>query len=719
MAGERILIVENEPGAANSLASSLTSLGYAVAGSAGTGEEALFLLAKAPPALVLVDVNLPGPMSGIECARTIRRQSDVPVVFLTPGSDSAYLARGRSANPFGYLPIPCQPATLHATIGFALFKAGMEKKLAESEEKYRDLYETAPNAYFSVSATGEVLSSNAAAVNLLGHGRATLSRMRVHDLFHTSPEGAEAARAVHSRWLAGEPVRDVELPMRHADGTPVWVSLSVQPVRDEAGKVSEGRMMAVDITKRKLAQQKLRDQEELFSKVFYLSPLPIAITKLNTGCFARVNEAFASFLGGSLSDYPGLPAETIWDDAEKQKGFIRQIREKGSFQGVELSFSSSSGDTRDCLVSAEIVEIGGEEHLLSMAVDITDRKTAEESLNKAHQQLRAIFDTFPGAVNVVDTSRNILDLSESLRRLYGLSSREGALGKKCHQVYRGREAPCPDCSLERVMQSGELVTRMISQDHETFMGGAYKAYTHPIKDENGQIWGAVECVMDVTDLFKAEEQARAALEEKEALLREVHHRVKNNFLVIIGLLDLQAAYITHDPTLAMFREIQERIRAMALVHQRLYQSRSLAKVDFGAYLHEMTANLFHLYGADPARVSLNILAQDIHLSVDTAVPCGMIVNELVTNSLKYAFDPRQCGEIQVGVLTTGPVHTLWVADNGKGLPPDFDITRCKSFGMRLVTILARQLGGSLRLDQSLGTRITVTFVENEKQRSGK
>ncbi len=198
--------------------------------------------------------------------------------------------------------------------------------------------------------------------------------------------------------------------------------------------------------------------------------------------------------------------------------------------------------------------------------------------------------------------------------------------------------------------------------------------------------------------------------EKEVLLQEIHHRVKNNLQVISSLLNLQARYIKEDTYADMFRDSQNRIMSMALVHEELYQSKDLARIDLNDYIRNLTNALFRSYGADTGSVALKIDVADVVFGVDTAIPCGLIINELVSNSLKYAFPGGKEGEITIALRPTdGDEIDLTVSDNGVSIPDDLDLTNTGTLGIKLVHILTDQIRGRLEVDRSEGTTFRIRF----------
>jgi len=216
---------------------------------------------------------------------------------------------------------------------------------------------------------------------------------------------------------------------------------------------------------------------------------------------------------------------------------------------------------------------------------------------------------------------------------------------------------------------------------------------------------------DITERKKTEKQIEASLHEKETLLKEIHHRVKNNMQIVSSLLDHQIQFIKDKNVIEIFAESQNRIASMALVHEKLYQSKDLAKIDFSDYISDLTANLFQSYQENSGKIRLNMNIENIQLDIDFAIPCGLIINELVTNSLKYAFPADRVGEIKIVFRRTiENTLELVISDNGIGIPPDLDFRKTGSMGLHLVTILAEnQLHGKINLNRNEGTEFIIEF----------
>jgi two-component sensor histidine kinase len=215
-----------------------------------------------------------------------------------------------------------------------------------------------------------------------------------------------------------------------------------------------------------------------------------------------------------------------------------------------------------------------------------------------------------------------------------------------------------------------------------------------------------------------EERLRASLHEKEVLLKEVQHRVKNNLQVIASLLNLQSKHVQDEQAQQVLKESQNRIRAMALVHQKLYQSPDLGKISFAQYIRELATQLFRSFGIRSNTVSLRVRAHDVFLEVDTAIPCALIINELVSNSLKHAFPSGRTGEICIDFRSDQGRLTLTVSDDGVGLPPEAEFPNTQSLGWQLVSALTDQLDARLELRNGSGTTFQFTFRELKYRERG-
>ena len=229
----------------------------------------------------------------------------------------------------------------------------------------------------------------------------------------------------------------------------------------------------------------------------------------------------------------------------------------------------------------------------------------------------------------------------------------------------------------------------------------------PIDTEEGTL--ATAAIRDMTERRKVEMKLRRSLEEKEVLLKEIHHRVKNNLQIVSSMLSLQLDRLTDSAALERFRESQTRVRSIAMFHEMLYQSKDLARIDIGDYLRGLTTGLFATYGVDSDAIVFTIEAADVRLGVDAAISCGLIVNELVSNSLKHAFPGNRTGHVRIDLRSPNSEAILVVEDDGVGIPPGLDFRHPDTLGLKLVCIFTEQVGGTIELDRSEGTRFVIQF----------
>ncbi|WP_157200635.1 sensor histidine kinase, partial [Methylomonas methanica] len=230
-----------------------------------------------------------------------------------------------------------------------------------------------------------------------------------------------------------------------------------------------------------------------------------------------------------------------------------------------------------------------------------------------------------------------------------------------------------------------------------------------IDDDNGVI--VLSSIVDITERQSAHNKLKQALNEKEILLKEVYHRVKNNLQVVSSLINLQAGGVTRPETANLLKQSADRIKAMALLHEKLYQSKDLTRIDFNEYIRSLADHLLFGYGAYSDKLKLNMKIDNVFLDVDTAIPCGLIINELLSNAIKYAFPGDRRGEIGIAFTQEQGEYILIMSDNGIGLPCEMDFKKSSSLGLQLVDTLTNQLMGEMSLDRTNGSTFTLCFTK--------
>ena len=353
---------------------------------------------------------------------------------------------------------------------------------------------------------------------------------------------------------------------------------------------------------------------------------------------------------------------------------------------------------------------GNPEWLDGVIIDITDRKLATDALRSSEEKVRGILRAAPTGIGVVN-GRVFREVNTRLCDMTGYA-REELLGRSSRMLYEN------DAEFERVGKekyaeigakgTGAIETRWRRKDGcmiDVLLGST------PIDPEDmGK--GIAFTALDITERKAADTLIQVSLREKEVLLKEIHHRVKNNLQIISSLLSIQMSGIKDEPTRELFRESQNRVRSMALVHERLYRSVTLAEVDFGEYARTVASHLVNSYVR--SGISCAVDADNIRLGVDLAIPCGLILNEIVSNALKHAFAGRDRGTIRIAIRSdTAGLVTLQVDDDGIGHPHGETWASASSMGTMLITSLTAQVGGTATMTVNNGTHYSILIPRGE------
>lgn len=355
------------------------------------------------------------------------------------------------------------------------------------------------------------------------------------------------------------------------------------------------------------------------------------------------------------------------------------------------------------------------ENLLSLASSLTNDLAAftyriymTGALQESEERYRKLVEHSPDAI-IVHSKGKIVFINEAGLKLIGLESDKDLIGKSFLDFAHPDSKPLLEERM-RLLQQGASDLPFVEEKFFRKDGSVMDIEVSSVQFSYYGKSAVLTLARDITDRKKAEEQIRASLKEKEVLLKEIHHRVKNNLQIVSSLLYLQSRKTNDDQVLSVLRESQTRVRSMALIHEKLYQCEDLANINLNDYIRSLTGYLFNSYGVASHMVKLTISVDSAPLGLDRAIPCGLIINELVSNSLKYAFPNGRRGEVVVDLTRNGDGKLiLIVRDDGVGLPEGMDITDTPSLGLQLVNTLVKQLDGTIEVDGTHGTAFSMVL----------
>ncbi len=432
------------------------------------------------------------------------------------------------------------------------------------------------------------------------------------------------------------------------------------------------------------------------------------------GLIQEANPAYQELTGYSLAELRQLTYDQLtpspWHEQERQI-IQEQVKVRGYSEVYEKEYRHKDGrvvpvELRTFLIG-DVADVPA--GMWAMVRSIANRKQAEAQLRASEARYRAVVTAAPVVSFCLDTEGKFtLSEGSGLSRLGLLPGQ--VVGQSVFDIYQD----IPD-ALEHFRRA---LTGEPRQGLVTTHGLIYQCWWTPLFDEHRRVVQVLGVAVDITDLKQAEQQTRASLEEKVVLLKEVHHRVKNNLQVISSLLSLQADQADNDRAQEVLRETQNRVRSLGLIHETLYRSENLAQVDFSDYIRRLCEYLRRAFETDADRVEMTVDVGSVALNLDEAVPCGLVINELVSNALKYAFPDGRKGRVGVEFRLT-PEGRRWLAvwDDGVGLAEGYDLQNAESLGLRLVHNLAAQLEGDLRVRHEGGTRWELVFGQLASKRS--
>lgn len=581
-------------------------------------------------------------------------------------------------------------------------------RLQDWEERYKALFDRSLYCVFVHDLEGNFIDANKASLDLLGYKKKDIRTLNFASLLDEEqiPLALESMAEIIK---TGTQKKSTQFKLRKKDGDFVWVETEASLLSQDG--VPFGILgIARDITEHRKTEKALRDREEKYRKIFE-SLYDVYYLTDREGMISEISPSVYRQAGWDPEDVIGHPVTDFYLDPSAKETFTKTLKEKGAVNDYELQLLAKDGRVIDVSVSSHIVfdddcnPVGVE----GVLRDISTRKKMEEALIESEQKFRTMVENSLQGIFIVQDMEMVY-ANEALSQIMGYSLEE--IQALSQEEMRGIIHP-----EDQNKVWGRMADRLAGKDVPSRY--EFKA----IKKNGDTVWmemvsnrieyegkPAVQgAIIDVSDRQQADEQIKASLKEKEVMLREIHHRVKNNMQIILSLLRIQSRTVADKETREVFKQSQNRIRSMALIHEALYKSGDLAHIDFADYISRMTTHLLSIYREDLGHVEVKQEAEGVFLDINKAIPCGLIISELVSNSLKHAFPERREGNVLIRMTMNKGKNELVVKDDGIGFPAGLNFRKTETLGLQLVTDLVLQVSGSIQLKRTEGTEFIVKF----------
>jgi two-component system, sensor histidine kinase PdtaS len=455
-------------------------------------------------------------------------------------------------------------------------------------------------------------------------------------------------------------------------------------------------------------KRKLERAEERYETLFELHPDPMIATDMD-GIILAVNRSFCDRSGYSADRVVGRAPEDgplmRGLDRGRREAFLRDLGKPGAVFAFEAEYARADGARVPCEVTGRIVEAYGRRMTVSVIRDLSEEKAAERMMLESERLYQETFNQSPAVKLLIDPeSLRIIDANAAAAAFYGYPvHRLRAMG-----LVDINTAPESEIRANFSLAAAEAQSRFVYR-HRLASGEIrdVEAYAGLIDLGGRKVLHSI--IHDITDKVRAEEELKRLVAEKETLMKELQHRVKNNLGVVAGLLSLSAEKVRDAEAREAFAGAIARVDSIAAIYAKLYGTKDLASIDLGPYSEDLARSLFGTYNLDPERITLTTRFDSARLDLKRCAPYGLILNELVTNALKYAYPDGERGEVRVELKAEDDRIELSVADDGPGIPEAALSGGSSGLGMTLVRMLAAQLGASVEIEGSRGARVRIAF----------
>ena len=612
-----------------------------------------------------------------------------------------------------------------------------EEKLKQSEERFRHLFENNLAAVFRSEVGGGLVEVNQALADIFGYPSVdAVKKAKAQDLYYSVRDREYYLTELKKNGY----VRNFQMRMKKKDGSEIWILENVQLVKDaqEGKEFIEGTL--IDITETKRMQQTLQQSEQNYKSLIEHTPDGILIHN-EKGETLFANPAALRMIG--ISSLEEVMDRNLFGYVLPEFHDKIRMRKEEMGKGADAPFMEIQIRRPDGKIIETEIKTSRITHLGKPAVEVVLHDVAiqrqmerdkirlqieEESnrelkrefaahirtrqrLNANQKYIRLLIDSSLDMIFACDQDGKITEFNSSAQKIFGYKPEE-MMGKHISILYADKGHS--DRIGDLIFQDGNFMgeAEHIKKSRETFPAFVSASL---LKNDKGELIGTMSISRDITHIKEAEDLLKKSVHEKEILLKEIHHRVKNNMQVISSILKLQSAYVKDEKTVELLNECRNRISSMAFIHASLYMTKDFTNINFADYVSNIAGNLQQSYVGGDRKILLRIDVPKVNLHIDDAIPCGLIINELLSNSFKYAFAKKKNGTVGISVKVKKENIILAIWDDGSGFPKKVDYRNTESLGLQLVISLSEQIGGKVKMEtkQDKGTKYIIAFRKSK------
>ena len=761
---QKILIIEDEIINAMNIKNTLEKRGYDVCDIGISTKEAITLTEKHNPDLILMDIILDGDKDGIDAIIEIKKKHDIPFIYCTANTNEQTLKKAKKTEPYGYIIKPINRKELESTVEIALYKFKMDKKLKESEEKFKSLAEKSLAGVYIIQ-DGLLKYVNPRHAEIFGYTAEEMIGIidPLDRVYHEDRQFVE--KNVMKREKGNEKFGNYTFRGVTKKGNIIHVEIFGSRTMYEGKPAVIGTLL--DITGQKQAEEKINRMnieltaanEELYTALKELENANKELLQTNKDFKSQNEELTVTqkklelsdnivnniqlglyiyrledikndkslrmvFANQATADLTGVPVnEVVGKTLDENFPGLREDESARIYAEVIRSGKPKTLDDiyyGDSSISISAFSVKAfplpDNHVGVSFEDITGQKQTQESLAKSEAMFKGI--TEKSLVGVYLIQKGVFKyVNQRYTEIYGYSDFE----LKNEIVPKDIVHPDDWHIVEENMPKKK--NNKVNSTNYTFRGITKKGNIIHL-----EVYGSrtsyegkpaiIGTMLDITERKKVEKLIETSLREKKTLLKEIHHRVNNNMNIITSIIELKKMDINTSNAVQFLEDIQTRIMTISLIHEKLYKSKDIKYIDIAESITSLSNDILNIYNPYPKKIKLNVDAEHTLLTIDQAIPLGLLLNEVLTNAFKYAFPEGRTGPYEINISLkkkNDQTVTLTIKDNGIGLPDNFDVKNIDSLGLSLVDSLTKQLKGVYKISGRNGTKVAITFPEELKK----